>query len=902
MSLYPKTISDSLDFSKIKGHSLKIKVRKDAEPVFTTSARAIPLHWLQEAKKIIHDLISNDIIEKVNEATEWLAPAFFVLKPHQKPGEPVSLRFVCDLSGLNRHVVRNAYTFFSSHEILQRLPPNSKYFAALDCLHGYFQVEVQLSSRKYLNFLLPSELGPKKGGKFRFRRSPMGLSTSADDFNRITDTCLFEKGPLHDDRGRCLKLVDDLIVCSPTMEKLEDLLNEVLSRLHESNIKVSRKKFTIATKVPFAGYMVSAEGVTPDPARIESLKKLPAPTNRRQLRGLIGALMQLQAFKVDLSSSLKPMMELLSTNKSFIWTEAQDSAFQRTKDLLCSKMSLDYYDPSRPTLLMTDASNLGIGAAVVQRCPVTGKYSIIMCRSRTLSPAETRYSVSEKELLAAVFGMKKHQYFLLGLQSFELLTDHRSLCGIFSKPLNDLPSTRITNLRLKVAHFNVRVTYVKGCDNLIPDLLSRFPVQRCEPEEVVCNLISSQPVDPKIKRLQQKAKEDPEYALLLEKFRSNGRPDADPKHPAFCYQSIWKDIHEHDGILLYHDRLLIPKNARSDILKLIHMGHKGPKSAKLVGLSRYFWPNIGHEISQYVKNCEGCIQHKPSQTHQDVEITQALHPFQILGIDAWQSSCHHFLTVVDNFSSFTWTKEVKYPNTQNTIAFLESLFFSLCFQPEILRCDSATYFLNAQFEEWAKSWDLTVRPSSPHFHQSNGLAERNLAKIKGCIEKNKGVLSREVRLHMMEVNNSPLVNAKLSPSELLFGWTLRTCLPTSKNALKPVDRHAAIKRKTTANRQQCDSVNKSSKNLSLLRIGQKCILQSQNPVGKRLWDRKGIITDVRESQQSYKVEYMDNNGTKRHVVRNRIHLRPYSPKKVSFSNPISSKINANPSPSDRCAM
>ena len=83
----------------------------------------------------------------------------------------------------------------------------------LDCLHGYFQVEVQLGSRKYLNFLLPSELGPKKGGKFRFRRSPMGLSTSADDFNRITDTCLFEKGPLHDDRGRCLKLVDDLIVC-----------------------------------------------------------------------------------------------------------------------------------------------------------------------------------------------------------------------------------------------------------------------------------------------------------------------------------------------------------------------------------------------------------------------------------------------------------------------------------------------------------------------------------------------------------------------------------------------------------------------------------------------------------------------------------------------------------------
>ena len=887
---YPDTISDSLNFCQIKGHSLTIKLKKDAQPVFTTSTRAIPLHWLPEAKTMIKELINNDIITKVHHPTEWLAPAFFCLKPDGK-----RLRFVTDFSGLNKWVIRNTYSFFSSKEIIQRLPPNSQFFASMDLLHGFFQVEIQPQSRKYLNFLLPSELGPHLGGKFTYKKCPMGLSTSSDDFCRITDACLFSKGPLHDDRGRVLKLVDDILIASPSLSNLVSLLEDVLSRLKEAQIKVSKKKFKIAERVPFAGFTVSAAGISPDPQRLESLKKLPAPKSRKELRGFIGAIQTLQIFQPHLSSILRPMMELLSTKRSYSWCEAQEKAFEKTKDVLCSRMNLDYYDPNKPTCLLTDASNLGIAAALCQRCTTSGKYFLIMCQSRCLSSPETRYSTSEKEMLAATWGMKKHGFFLLGISSFELIVDHRSLCGIFSKPINELPSARLTNMRLKVAHFNCRVVFNPGKLHLLPDYFSRNAVARPEPEdEVICNLIGTMPIDPKIEKLRNSAIDDKEYQDLLRALRENKNPHTDPKHPAFQYQSVWKDISEDNGLLFLHDRIIIPKNARKHILTLIHRGHKGNKAAQLVSLPKYYWPSIKHDIRQFMKECEGCSSHLPAQAHQDIHMEMARYPFETLGVDPWETSKHKFITVVDKFSSFVWNTEIKSPNADVVIKFLESLFHSLAFQPRFLRCDSASYFLNQTFRSWAESWDITLQPSSPHFHSSNGLVERNLARVKQCIEKNDGVLSKEVKLHIMEINNTPIHRSGLTPSEMLFGFTVRSSLPASEGVHKPVNRHEAIVRKSKALAAQCASANKTSKNLSLLRIGQKCRILSQNSLGRKTWHTKGVIHDIRDSNQSYVVKYLDRNGHPRQAVRNRIYLRPCSTKRVSFANPLASPIPAKP--------
>ena len=71
----------------------------------------------------------------VDEACDWVAPAFYVPKP-----DGISLRLVTDFSFLNRHIKRPVHRFPAAMDIMQAIPSGSMVFAKLDALHGYHQI------------------------------------------------------------------------------------------------------------------------------------------------------------------------------------------------------------------------------------------------------------------------------------------------------------------------------------------------------------------------------------------------------------------------------------------------------------------------------------------------------------------------------------------------------------------------------------------------------------------------------------------------------------------------------------------------------------------------------------------------------------------------------------------
>ena len=95
----------------------------------------------------------------------------------------------------------------------------------------------------------------------------MGMSCSADEWNRRSDEALYNGGRI----PGVMKIVDDILICATSFEELKRKSTEVITRLQQANIKVSKKKIHIGTSVPFAGFIVSDSGVTPDPSNIESL-------------------------------------------------------------------------------------------------------------------------------------------------------------------------------------------------------------------------------------------------------------------------------------------------------------------------------------------------------------------------------------------------------------------------------------------------------------------------------------------------------------------------------------------------------------------------------------------------------------------------------------------------------
>ena len=106
------------------------------------------------------------------------------------------------------------------------------------------------------------------------------------------------------------------------------------------------------------------------------------------------------------------------------WTPTAEAAFVNIKEALANASLLVHPKPDAPTSIITDASEVAVGAVLQQRigqvwCPIA-------YFSKRLQPAETRYSAFDRELLAAYLAIKHFRHFVEG-RAFHLLTDHKPL-------------------------------------------------------------------------------------------------------------------------------------------------------------------------------------------------------------------------------------------------------------------------------------------------------------------------------------------------------------------------------------------------------------------------------------------------------------------------------------------
>ena len=129
-----------------------------------------------------------------------------------------------------------------------------------------------------------------------------------------------------------------------------------------------------------------------------------------------------------------------------------------------------HFDPSAPTQFRVDATPVGRGAILTQTHGVEARP--VAYASRTLTPVERRYSQTEREALAVVWGCERFRLYLYGT-TFDIYTDHKPLKIIYS-PTSKLPA-RIKRWSLRLQPYKFCVKYSPGIDNLT-DVLSRLPI------------------------------------------------------------------------------------------------------------------------------------------------------------------------------------------------------------------------------------------------------------------------------------------------------------------------------------------------------------------------------------------------------------------------------------------
>ena len=748
-----------------------IRLRDGAQPYSLSSARRIPIPLEPKVIEALQSLESSGVIRRVTEPTEWCAGLVVVQK---RNGD---VRLCGDFTRLNPAIRRERHIMPTTDRLLARIG-DAKVFSKLDANSGFHQVPLTESSQLLTTFITPI-------GRFCYTRLPFGISSAPEYFQK-------QMSDLLSDLPGVLCMVDDILTFGATEEEEDRNLQSVLSRLAARGVTLNTDKCLFhQRRISFLGHLIDSDGIRPDPEKIRALQDLPVCKDVSAVRRLLGMATHLGKFIPDLSTITQPLRALLVKGTPWTWSESQQTAFDHLKRTLSAHPVLAPYSPDRESTVSADASSFGLGAVLLQT-QADGSQRPVSYQSRSLTPAETRYSQIEKEALAVTWACDRFSELLIGTH-FHIETDHKPLVSLLgSRPLDDLPP-RVLRFRLRLLRFAYDITHIPGKSLVIADALSRAPVADSssnpaaaeptlsdEAELMVMQAVHNLPATPsRLEEILSWQESDPVCTLIVDAL-ANGWPHQNQSSPDL------RPYVEHrahisltaDGLLLYNDRIVIPSDHQADILAHLHAGHQGIAKTRRLAQQSVWWPTINKDIEVFVKSCYQCLTTRSQHPEPLLPSPLPDLPWQRLAADFFQLGNRSHLLVVDYYSRFIEVVELSTTTAARTIAQFKSIFARHGIPAELVT-DNGPQFSSAEFEEFAKSYCFRHTTSSPLFPQSNGLAERSVRTVKSLLSK-----ADDPYLALLNYRSTPLESG-YSPSQLLMSRRLRSTIPVHDRLLQP---------------------------------------------------------------------------------------------------------------------
>ncbi|CAI7899919.1 unnamed protein product [Closterium sp. NIES-54] len=172
-------------------------------------------------------------------------------------------------------------------------------------------------------------------------------------------------------------------------------------------------------------------GVEIDPKKLDTVKAWHPPTNITELHSFLGFVNYVHRFVTDMARLTAPLKDLLRKGVTFTWGEKEHAAFYTLKNLLCSPPVLRIADPHRPFEVVTDASDIAIGAVLL--LDFGNGLQPIAYESRKLHPPEKNYPIHAREMLVIVQAFKVWRCYFTGAD-VTVRTDHKSLQYLRAQP------------------------------------------------------------------------------------------------------------------------------------------------------------------------------------------------------------------------------------------------------------------------------------------------------------------------------------------------------------------------------------------------------------------------------------------------------------------------------------
>ncbi|GJX96941.1 putative reverse transcriptase domain-containing protein [Tanacetum coccineum] len=339
--------------------------------------------------------------------------------------------------------------------------------------------------------------------------------------------------------------------------------------------------------VQFLVMLINNQGLHVDPAKIEAVKNWTSPATPTEVRQFLGLAGYYRRFIEGFSKIAKPLTKLTQKNKSYIWGEEQESAFQLLKQKLCEAPILALPEGNDNFVIYCDASLQGLGVVLMQR------EKVIAYASRQLKPHEENYTTHDLELGAVIFALKIWRHYLYGTKC-TVFTDHKSLQHILRQKELNMRQRRWLEL---LADYDCEICYHPGKANVVADALSRK--KRIKPLRVRALILTVHP------KLPFQILEAQNEALKEENVKNENLRGMDKSFEI-----------RPDGTRCIKNQSWLPLfGGLRDLI--MHESHKSkysihPGSDKMYhDLKKlYWWPNMKAIIAEYVSKCLTCSRVK----------------------------------------------------------------------------------------------------------------------------------------------------------------------------------------------------------------------------------------------------------------------------------------------------
>ena len=324
---------------KLPGGKYHIQLKPDAQSV-EHPPRAVP-----EKKKAAYKEELESSACPVQGHTDWINGVVPVSKPDR------SIRLCLDPKDLNKSIKRNQYCSKTIDEVSPELH-RGKYFTLGDAASGYWMVELDNESSLLTTFNTPL-------GKYKWLRPHFGLKVSADVFQERLNAVLKEvKG--------ITGCIDDILTRGVDSRDHDVNLLQLLETARMNVIKLNPRVLQFkTTKCDFFGQTITPEGMKVDDKKVEAIKQMKAPKDKKALQSFQGMINYLKRYSAKLTRLFEPLKPLFREEMEWTWDSSHQEAFNAIKEELSRTPVLAYFDRKAEHVIQTDASMKGLGAVLL---------------------------------------------------------------------------------------------------------------------------------------------------------------------------------------------------------------------------------------------------------------------------------------------------------------------------------------------------------------------------------------------------------------------------------------------------------------------------------------------------------------------------------------------------------